>query len=68
MVNDTIVTVEDMGKKYHIRHEQAERYTALRNVIVTRASALLRSLLTILVFVFIFGRIAGCPPKDFLTH
>jgi hypothetical protein len=63
MINDTIITVKNLGKKYHIRHQHAERYTALRNVIITRAAALLRPLLTMLVFVFIFGRIARLPAE-----
>lgn len=44
MPNDTIITVENLGKKYRIRHQQAERYTALRDVIATRAVAPLRAL------------------------
>jgi len=63
MVNDTIITVKNLGKKYHIRHQHAEPYTALRDVIATRAAALLRPLLTVLVFVFIFGRIARLPAE-----
>lgn len=44
MPNDTIITVENLGKKYQIHHQRAERYTALRDVIATRAAAPLRAL------------------------
>jgi hypothetical protein len=40
-VSDAIITVEDLGKKYSIRHER-ERYTALRDVIANRAKSLFR--------------------------
>ena len=32
-MSDTIIKAEGVGKKYRIRHEQPERYTALRDVI-----------------------------------
>jgi lipopolysaccharide transport system ATP-binding protein len=44
MLNDTIITVENLGKKYRIRHQQSERYTALRDVIARRAAAPLLAL------------------------
>ena len=62
MVNGTVITVENLGKKYQIRHQRTERYTA-REKIATRAAALLRPLLTMLVFVFIFGRVARLPAE-----
>jgi hypothetical protein len=33
MPNDTIITVENLGKKYSLRRAQPERYTALRDVL-----------------------------------
>lgn len=42
-MSDTIITVENLGKKYRIRHER-ERYTALRDVIARKASAPFRRL------------------------
>ena len=35
-MNETIIKVEGIGKKYRIQHIQAERYTALRDVIADR--------------------------------
>src|ERR1700735_5659225 len=32
-MSDTVIKVEGLGKKYRIRHQQVERYTALRDVI-----------------------------------
>jgi lipopolysaccharide transport system ATP-binding protein len=41
MANDTIITVENLGKMYRIRHDRqsGERYTALRDVIAQKAAA-----------------------------
>lgn len=36
----TIIKVENLGKKYTIRHEHPERYTALRDVITLKAKKL----------------------------
>jgi lipopolysaccharide transport system ATP-binding protein len=41
-MNDTIITVENLGKKYSLRHETGERYTALRDVIANKAASLFR--------------------------
>jgi lipopolysaccharide transport system ATP-binding protein len=38
----TVIRVENLGKKYRIQHQQAERYTALRDVIANRAKSLFR--------------------------
>jgi lipopolysaccharide transport system ATP-binding protein len=35
-MSDVAIRVENLGKKYHIRHQQAARYTALRDVIADR--------------------------------
>jgi lipopolysaccharide transport system ATP-binding protein len=32
-MSDTIIKVEDLGKKYFIGHDKKEAYTALRDVI-----------------------------------
>ncbi|MUG94036.1 ATP-binding cassette domain-containing protein [Scytonema sp. UIC 10036] len=40
-MSDTVIRVENLGKKYIIGHQQQERYTALRDVIANRAKALL---------------------------
>jgi lipopolysaccharide transport system ATP-binding protein len=42
MSDDVIVRVENLGKKYRIRHQRPERYTALRDVIAERAGRLFR--------------------------
>jgi lipopolysaccharide transport system ATP-binding protein len=42
MSDDVIVRVENLGKKYRIRHQRRERYTALRDVIAERAGRLFR--------------------------
>ena len=39
MSSDVIIRVENLGKKYTIRHEQRERYTALRDVIAGKFAA-----------------------------
>ncbi|KAB8317524.1 ABC transporter ATP-binding protein [Tolypothrix campylonemoides VB511288] len=39
-MSDTVIRVENLGKKYIINHQQ-ERYTALRDVIANRAQSLL---------------------------
>lgn len=43
-MTDTVIRVENLGKKYLIQHQQRERYTALRDVITQRAKALFRNL------------------------
>jgi lipopolysaccharide transport system ATP-binding protein len=35
-MNDTVIKLEGIGKKYRIRHKQPERYTALRDVIADK--------------------------------
>lgn len=39
-MSDSIITVEKLGKKYSLRHQRAEPYTALRDVITERAKSL----------------------------
>ncbi|MDF5712687.1 MAG: ABC transporter ATP-binding protein, partial [Rhizonema sp. NSF051] len=41
-MSDTVIQVENLGKKYIIGHQQQERYTALRDVIANRAKSLLK--------------------------
>jgi lipopolysaccharide transport system ATP-binding protein len=38
-MNDPIITVENLGKRYSIRHQCNERYTALRDVIAKSVKA-----------------------------
>ena len=38
----SIITVENLGKRYSLRHETGERYTALRDVIANKAVSLFR--------------------------
>jgi lipopolysaccharide transport system ATP-binding protein len=40
-MSDTIIKVENLSKSYMIRHQQAERYTALRDVLANGAGAVL---------------------------
>ncbi|MFM6476237.1 MAG: ATP-binding cassette domain-containing protein, partial [Dolichospermum sp.] len=42
---DTVIRVENLGKKYTIRHQKRERYTALRDVITNKVKSI-GSLLT----------------------
>jgi lipopolysaccharide transport system ATP-binding protein len=46
-MSDSIIRVENLGKKYIIDHQQAERYTALRDVIANSAKSLLRPFQTV---------------------
>ena len=39
-MSDTVVKVENLGKKYIIGHQQEERYTALRDVIANKVKSL----------------------------
>jgi lipopolysaccharide transport system ATP-binding protein len=41
-VSDAIITVENLGKKYLLRHQRQERYTALRDVLSEKAKNLFR--------------------------
>jgi len=43
-MSDTVIQVENLGKKYIIGHQQQERYTALRDVIANKAKSLLATL------------------------
>ena len=44
--SDWIIRIEELGKKYRINHQRRERYTALRDVLMTGASRLLRRRMT----------------------
>jgi lipopolysaccharide transport system ATP-binding protein len=46
-MSDSIIRVENLGKKYIIDHQQEERYTALRDVIANGAKSLLRPFQTV---------------------
>src|SRR5690606_23490846 len=37
-----IITVENLSKRYVLRHQQAERYTALRDVLANKAKGLFK--------------------------
>ncbi len=39
-MSDTVIRVENLGKKYIIAHQKQEKYTALRDVIVNKAKSL----------------------------
>ena len=41
-MSDIVISVENLSKKYRIRHQQRERYTALRDVIANRFKSLFR--------------------------
>ena len=43
-MSDTVIQVENLGKKYIIDHERQKQYTALRDVITHRAKSLLTTL------------------------
>ena len=42
MAEGSIITVEKLGKKYSLRHQRSEGYTALRDVITDKARNLFR--------------------------
>jgi lipopolysaccharide transport system ATP-binding protein len=42
-MDDVVIRVEGLGKKYRIRHQRSERYTALRDVIADKVRAVFRS-------------------------
>lgn len=42
-MSDVVIRAENLGKKYSIRHQRRERYTALRDVLTERTKALFRS-------------------------
>lgn len=44
-MSDTVIRVENLGKKYIIGHQKGERYTALRDVIANGAKSVGRQLL-----------------------
>lgn len=44
-MSDTVIKVENLGKKYLIRHQQRERYTALRDVLANKAKGIGKKLL-----------------------
>ena len=46
MTDDVVITVENLGKKYRIRHNQPESYVALRDVIAEKAKELFQMLKT----------------------
>ncbi len=41
-MSDSIIFCENLGKSYRIRHQQTERYTALRDVIANKTKSLFR--------------------------
>src|SRR5690348_8047362 len=41
-MSDVAIRIDGLGKKYRIRHQQRERYVALRDVLSERARDLLR--------------------------
>jgi len=49
MGNGCIIAVENLGKKYRIRHGEHERYVALRNVLVSYAKHSLHNVLQTVV-------------------
>src|SRR5207249_10352711 len=41
-MSEAIITVENLGKKYSLRHLRDQRYVALRDVLVEKATGLFR--------------------------
>src|SRR5256885_14469248 len=41
-MSQAIITIENLGKKYSIRHQRNERYTVLRDVIANKARSFFR--------------------------
>jgi lipopolysaccharide transport system ATP-binding protein len=42
----TVISVENLGKKYTLRHQQREQYTALRDVITNGVASFTKKLLS----------------------
>jgi lipopolysaccharide transport system ATP-binding protein len=42
----TVISVENLGKKYTLRHQQREQYTALRDVITNGVTSFAKKLLS----------------------
>ncbi len=40
-MSDTVIKIENLGKSYRLRHEQSERYVALRDVIPRKIKSIL---------------------------
>jgi len=38
-MSDVVISVENLGKKYRIRHQRRERYTALRDLLASASAA-----------------------------
>ncbi len=57
-MSDTVIRVENLGKKYVIGHQKRERYTALRDVMANAAKSLGRQLLNP------FGKRMAAPASD----
>jgi lipopolysaccharide transport system ATP-binding protein len=50
IMSDTVIKVENLGKKYLIKHEQRERYTALRDVMAKGAKRFGKKILSPFTF------------------
>ena len=46
-MSDTVIKVENLGKKYLIRHQQSERYVALRDVLTNKFKSLGKRLISL---------------------
>jgi len=46
-MSDTVIKLENLGKKYLIRHQQSERYTALRDVLTNKFRSFGKRLITL---------------------
>jgi len=46
-MSETVIKVENLGKKYLIRHQQSERYTALRDILTNRAKSFGKKLISL---------------------
>jgi hypothetical protein len=46
MSQEVIISVENLGKRYSLRHQRDQRYVVLRDVIAEKASAFFKNLKT----------------------
>jgi lipopolysaccharide transport system ATP-binding protein len=58
-MSDTVIRVENLSKSYTIRHQQSERYTALRDVVSNGVKGMGNRLLGRNHASLITGRILG---------
>ena len=55
---DTVIKIENLGKKYRLAHKQPQRYLALRDILVDRAKQFVKRIARP------FSAADGAPPSN----